>query len=245
MADRLLLLLWLIPIAACSDGTHHNSNQPLPAHPAPVIYNPQESAQKCIPKGPKLMQGSCGKGYVCVPQGLDNQEGICLQDCGHNQAGRLARRDSVCSTKKACMLLKDHELTSLGMFCLTPQANLDQRCEAPFDERACLQGLSCLPTASYEDERGRTIYGLYRCKQECSIEEPCPNQQETCRRGEYGRLEHQPDRQGIKPVQRCRLSACKNDTQCLCDKARGFYCSALMQGLDVGNCVRRLGVCGK
>jgi hypothetical protein len=246
-----ILTCFLILLFACSPTKDVSNSNHLPAEPGPIIKDPLPkqsgfAGDACYPKMPKLMQSSCQPGLVCVPQGIDKKQGICLMDCGKNLDGRLVKRESACPPHQRCMLLKDHELSSMGMFCLAPQKERDQRCSAPFDDNACSGGLTCLPTASFEDGRGKTIYGLYRCKQECSVEKPCNNVQEACVYNEHVRLQKQPANDGLKPVQRCPVSACRDHyITCPCDRAKGYYCEKLMDGLDMGNCVRKLGVCGR
>lgn len=202
-----------------------------------------DNSNQCLVKSGDLAQGDCKPGLICVPQTLDKKEGLCLKDCGQNQDGHLAKVNGVCEASEKCMLLKDHELISLGMFCLLPQNEINQPCQAPFDEQACGEDLSCLPTASFEDDFGKTIYGLYRCKEECHVKKSCRSAKEQCNFA-HARQENQPSIDGKKSVQYCEISLCQSaPLSCPCNDKTGFYCRRLMDGLDRGTCVRALGVC--
>lgn len=243
---RFMSLYWFalgLFLASCSPNEEQKPPLAMPMLEPPGI-GPSLQHMPCRPDGQKLVRSVCEPGYVCVPVGVKKQEGQCLKDCGENNHGRLMKRD-ICGAEQACMLLKDHELVSQGMFCLTPQVQRDEPCLAPFDEHACGNTLTCLPTASYEDD-GRTMYGLYRCKEECSQEKPCGVVGEQCRDPAYARFIQQPDVKRGKKTTRCSMKACRDTPQaCSCAREQGYYCQSLMDGLDVGNCVKKLGVCLK
>src|SRR5579871_2028269 len=80
--------------------------------------------QSCKPRKNKLWQGDCPEGYLCVP----NASGVkasCLKECGANEQGNLVKRKEVCGHHKKCMLLRRPDLSAFGMFCLTPQKQVD------------------------------------------------------------------------------------------------------------------------
>lgn len=244
---RFMSVWWYTFVVLFMASCAQYDQQQLPfAMPMPKPPDVEKSAKsiQCKPDGQKLVRSGCESGYVCVPMGGDKKMGLCLKDCGENKHGMLVKRD-ICGADQACMLLKNHELVSQGMFCLAPQPNRDGPCLAPFDEHACAHGLTCLPTASYEDD-GRTIYGLYRCKEECSQEKPCGIPGEQCREPAYARSLQQPDAKRGKKTTRCSIKACRDASpSCPCARDRGYSCQALMDGLDVGNCVKKLGICLK
>jgi len=119
---------------------------------------------------------------------------------------------------------------------------VDGPCEAPFDEDACANGLSCLPIVQEQD-----TYSNYRCKQECGHDQPCASGNQVCLYPKYARNVKQKAANG-RPHVNCTPSLCAKSTSlatdCPCDDERGYLCAQLIKGIDAGVCVKRLGVCG-
>lgn len=224
-----------------------DSSTPKALGPAKDLSGPtsKQHVKACRPKNAKLAQESCDSGFICVPLGIDKKEGLCLKDCGLVEASYLKKNEEACPHDLRCMLLKDHELNSLGMFCLKPQSLKSERCLAPFDDYACANNLSCLPMASYQDISGKTFYGLFRCEAECGTHKACMDPAEICSY-EHGRIEKQKANNGIKKHQPCSILRCQDSHYpCPCNKEQGFFCGPLMPGIDQGVCLKKLGVCIK
>ncbi|HXW52595.1 MAG TPA: hypothetical protein VEL47_00690 [Myxococcota bacterium] len=200
----------------------------------------------CTRRHEKLHRAECPKGYFCVARTDDAKSGSCRRECGTVVDDRLGKRRDVCEGPEVCSLLRQRNLSALGMFCVRQQNSRDMPCEAPLDENACADGLSCLPTlrtSSFPED----VFSHYRCKLECSLDKPCPNPDETCLFPKYARKVKQPGKGGKAQVS-CAISLCQESHAradgCPCERALGYCCEQLIPGVDVGICVRKLGVCG-
>lgn len=199
----------------------------------------------CTPGRKKIEQSSCKLGYFCVPNATDPKVGACLKDCGGVQNEMLIKRDNMCPAPLKCMLIKNSHSLPVGMFCHEQQIYPDMPCEAAHDDNACSLGLTCLPTLLVEGAQGATIARRLRCKQECTIDNPCSGN-ETCLVPSYSRKERQVPKDGDKKIVSCSVRGCAaDDPSCACDKARGFFCQPFMEHIDFGSCMRTKGICGK
>lgn len=203
-------------------------------HSLPLALAPNTS---CLPTL-VLSQSSCDNGYLCLP--LSHHKGLCVKPCGYkDDQGYLHKQHDVCEDKQSCMLYKNQELISLGMFCLAKQYLKHERCLAVFDDDACDQNLSCLPTRSYINEKGNKIYGAYRCLEECSITKPCLDHEAIC---DYTnqRLDYQPDLLHKKSYQSCSINQ-----PFTCQQDLGYECHPIIDGVSEGKCSKALGICLK
>jgi hypothetical protein len=194
--------------------------------------------ESCVPESGKLSQGSCAEHQICVPDTLDSSKGSCMIECGANVDGKLSKRPEACPKSLACMLLRQADLSPLGMFCQKPEERREMACKAPLDPEACLFGLSCVPTMTGKTSSGQSVHLRYRCKQECTLDAPCSGS-EQCLSAKYGRNQ-------VQSRNPCDLKACEqDDPNCSCNKSLGFRCTAIMPGVGIGICTREVGICGR
>lgn len=198
----------------------------------------------CTPNSKKLSRADCKKGFICAPNPMQSDIGNCLIECGANVDGRLVRKHEKCPGSLKCMMYRDAALSPIGMFCLKPQSTRDRVCLAPLDEEACLGSLTCMPMRPKENEIGRRLYQSFMCKEECTAEKSCQNDDEICLKPDYARTERKPGTDKETTVA-CDVKSCAaHDPACPCDTRAGYTCARLMEGITTGACVRTRGVCG-
>jgi hypothetical protein len=242
----LILLTWML--VGCDQKDPHISTLSGPTIPnhqgaLTLVDSGNVPARQCKPAQGKLARGSCEESFLCVPNALSPTQGTCLTECGQKQGNTLVKRQDACSSGDKCMLLRGGDMTPVGMFCLPQQKYLNLACEAPFDDNACANGATCLPTQSFNDQ-GRTFFTRYQCKQECSKEQPCMGAHEECLIPSYARHMGQKGQDG--KLIRCDVKKCHDkDPTCSCDASLDYYCEPEMPGLNSGICQRPLGICGE
>lgn len=237
----------IVLLSACVIERDSSIDEPETPKPRPIFRareNPNDRpSSKILPqcrpkKGRKLGQAECPKGFICVPALSNDRDGFCLQECGEKVEGFLKKNPSRCTDDLRCMRKKDAQMMTIGMFCMRPQHKRNEPCEAPFDEEACTNGLTCLPHSDKKDKSGSL------CKEECSVERPCADKREQCLIPRYAR--HEPQGQDLTHKKNifCEIDVCdRNLASCACDKTHGFYCHPLFEGSNTGRCVRSIGVC--
>lgn len=234
MAWRLLCLLVLI--SSCEQSKAKEEPILKQEKPKITLRMIGSDGENCTP-GTELSRDDCPKYHICVPS-ADKSTGTCMIDCGEKVDGKLIKRPDACPDTFRCMLLREPDLTPLGLFCEKPQVMREMTCSAPLDADACSEGLSCLATVSTKDSEGKPVHIRPRCKQECGPTDTCP-EGELCLSASYARSQ-------IERSKPCDIKACENnDPTCTCDKASGYECASIVSGLSVGLCVRSLGICGK
>lgn len=196
----------------------------------------------CTPNPKKLAREDCPLGLICLPHGANPEFGTCMIECGQKIADRLEKHHEKCPDGLRCLMHSDAGLSPIGMFCAKGDIARNHACMAPLDNDACTKGLTCLPTEAREVSVGRKLLSHYRCKEECSVERLCvPSAQ--CTYPSYARKERQPaKKQGAMLT--CDVKQCAaNESSCPCDKKLNYACENLLQGIDIGFCVRMLGIC--
>lgn len=227
------LAVFLIFCASCSKPMVEDPRLMRAAPKKIKFKNTDEDFGSCTPTK-DLGQADCPEYHVCLP--VAEGEGVCMIDCGEKVEDKLVKRHDVCPKDYACLLIRTADLSPVGLFCEKPQSEIDMPCVAAYDEDACAEGLSCIPTIIKEQE-GESIVGRNRCKAECSVETACLEGEECLAAG-YARNEVQSN----KP---CDVNAClAQDESCICELGLGFSCQPLMDGLESGICIRKLGICG-
>lgn len=195
--------------------------------------------QRCTPKGNTLNRSDCADGYICLPNKAASS-GTCLLPCGKKNGQYLEKNHLACPKNYKCLLFRDLSLNPYGMFCHKPASYNNALCPAPLDQDSCSNGLSCLPTSTSVNNKSSLYHG-YRCKKECLNDSACSMDQ-NCLYPSYHRLENQT--LNNKPI-KCSINQCDNNEECSCNKSMGFYCEQIIPGLDIGQCKRALGICGK